>query len=145
MSEIYWITRLDSINTISLICVIVGVIISGIAAVIYYAANGQRIYDDSHGYESSARENEGYANTCKGILIWSVPVSIIFSLLMIFIPTTKQGFLIYGLGGTVDYIKQNPTARQLPDKCIKALDKWVESWSIEKKNKDENEKMKTSE
>lgn len=145
MSEIYWITRLDSINTISLICVIVGVIISGIAAVIYYAANGQRIYDDSHGYESSARENEGYANTCKGILIWSIPVSIIFSLLMIFIPTTKQGFLIYGLGGTVDYIKQNPTAKQLPDKCIKALDKWVESWSIEKKKKDEDEKIKTSE
>ena len=134
MSEIYWITRLDSINTISLICVIVGVIISGIAAVIYYAANGQRIYDDSHGYESSARENEGYANTCKGILIWSIPVSIIFSLLMIFIPTTKQGFLIYGLGGTVDYIKQNPTARQIPDKCINALDKWVDSWGVEKKD-----------
>lgn len=145
MSEIYWITRLDSINTISLICVIVGVIISGIAAVIYYAANGQRIYDDSHGYESSARENEGYANTCKGILIWSIPVSIIFSLLMIFIPTTKQGFLIYGLGGTVDYIKQNPTAKQLPDKCVKALDKWVDSWNIEKKKKDKDEKVETSE
>ena len=129
MSEIYWITRLDSINTISLICVIVGVIISGIAAAIYYAANEQRIYDDSRGYESSAKENEGYANTCKGILIWSIPVSIIFSLLMIFIPTTKQGFLIYGLGGTVDYIKQNPTAKQLPDKCIKALDKWVDGWT----------------
>lgn len=145
MSEIYWITRLDSINTISLICVIVGVITSGIAAVIYYAANGQRIYDDSHGYESSARENEGYANTCKGILTWSIPVSIIFSLLMIFVPTTKQGFLIYGLGGTVDYIKQNPTARQLPDKCVKALDKWVDSWNIEKKKKDKDEKVETSE
>ena len=134
MSEIYWITRLDSINTISLICVIVGVIISGIAAAIYYAANGQRIYDGSRGYESSAKENEGYANTCKGILIWSIPVSIIFSLLMIFVPTTKQGFLIYGLGGTVDYIKQNPTAKQLPNKCIKALDKWVDGWTEEKKD-----------
>lgn len=119
------------------------VIISGIAAVIYYTANGQKIYDNSHGYESSAIENEGYANTCKGILIWSIPVSIIFSLLMIFVPTTKQGFLIYGLRSTVDYIKQNPTARQLPDKCVKALDKWVESWSIEKKEKDKNEKVES--
>ena len=142
MSEIYWITRLDSINTISLICVIVGVIISGIAAAIYYAANGQRIYDGSRGYESSAKENEGYANTCKGILIWSIPVSIIFSLLMIFVPTTKQGFLIYGLGGTVDYIKQNPTAKQLPNKCIKALDKWVDGWTEEKKDSVKHNWMK---
>ena len=37
--------------------------------------------------------------------------------------------LIYGVGGTVDYIKANPTAKKLPDKCINALDKWVDSWT----------------
>lgn len=36
------------------------------------------------------------------------------------------------LGGTIDYIKSNETAKQLPDKCIKALDKWVENLNEEK-------------
>ena len=44
-------------------------------------------------------------------------------LINLFIPTTNQALLIYGVGGTIDYIKSNDTAKQLPDKCIKALDK----------------------
>ena len=133
MNEIYWITRLDSINTLSLICMIVGIIVSLIVTAIYYAANGQAIYDESRGYVSSAEENKRYRNTAKGVLKWCIPVTIIFCLLSIFVPTTKEALAIYGIGGTVDYIKQNPTARQLPDKCINALDKWVDSWTEEKK------------
>ena len=34
--------------------------------------------------------------------------------------------MIYGLGGTLDYIKSNEVAKQLPDKCIIALDKYLE-------------------
>lgn len=30
-----------------------------------------------------------------------------------------------------DYIKNNETAKQLPDKCINALDAWVESLTQE--------------
>ena len=35
----------------------------------------------------------------------------------------NDALLIYGVGGTIDYVKSNKTAKQLPDKCIKALDK----------------------
>jgi len=49
----------------------------------------------------------------------------------VFIPTKKDALLIYGVGGTIDYIKQNPTAKQLPDKCVKVLDKWVDNWSTD--------------
>lgn len=34
--------------------------------------------------------------------------------------------MIYGVGGTIDYIKENPASKQLPDKCVKILDKWVD-------------------
>ena len=34
--------------------------------------------------------------------------------------------MIYGVGSTIDYIKENPTAKQLPDKWVKILDKWVD-------------------
>ena len=32
------------------------------------------------------------------------------------------------------YIKSNDTAKQLPDKCINALDKWVDSY-VKEENK----------
>lgn len=51
----------------------------------------------------------------------------------IFIPTTNEALLIYGVGGTIDYVKSNKTAKQLPDKCIKALDKWADNINEENK------------
>ena len=35
----------------------------------------------------------------------------------------NDALLIYGVGCTIDYIKSNDKAKQLSDKCIKALDK----------------------
>ena len=58
-----------------------------------------------------------------------LPTTIITCLLMLFIPTTKEALLIYGVGGTIDYVKSDPVAKQIPDKCIIALDKWVSSLS----------------
>ena len=49
--------------------------------------------------------------------------------MLVFIPTTKEALLIYGVGGTIDYVKSNPVAKKIPDKCIIALDKWVDSLS----------------
>lgn len=56
----------------------------------------------------------------------------------IFVPTTKEALMIYGIGGTIDYLKENPTAKQLPDKCVNALDKWADSWVNEEDPKNEN-------
>ena len=55
----------------------------------------------------------------------------------IFVPTSKDAMLIFGVGGTIDYIKSNETIKQIPDKCINALDAWVESLT-EKESNDEN-------
>lgn len=35
--------------------------------------------------------------------------------------------LIYGVGTTLDYLQDNEKVQQLPDKCVDALDAWVES------------------
>ena len=63
----------------------------------------------------------------------SIIVTLVLTVINIFIPTKNEALLIYGVGGTIDYIKSNDTAKQLPDKCIKALDKWVENLNEEKK------------
>lgn len=135
MNEIYWITRFDSINALILTIMIVSICVSAIVAIIYYCCNGQRIYDEAYRMDE-AKECRGYMNTCKSVLKYLVPVALVFSILTVFVPTTKEALLIYGVGGTIDYIKQNPTARQLPSKCITALDKWVDSLGKEKSNSD---------
>ena len=57
----------------------------------------------------------------------------------IFIPTKNDALLIYGVGGTIDYIKSNDTVKQLPDKYIKVLDKLVDNLNEEEKMKHESE------
>ena len=56
-----------------------------------------------------------------------------------FIPTTNEALLIYGVGGTIDYIKSNDTAKQLPDKCVKALDKYLDNINKEEEKQNDNE------
>lgn len=50
---------------------------------------------------------------------------------IIFIPTQQDMMLIYGVGTTLDYLQDNEKVQQLPDKCVDALDAWVESLSEE--------------
>ena len=64
-----------------------------------------------------------------------VVCGVIAAMANIFIPTTKELLYIYGVGGTIDYIKTNDTAKQLPDKCIKALDRFADKY-IDEPEKD---------
>lgn len=59
-------------------------------------------------------------------------VFIISALIAILTPTKNEAYIIYGVGGTIDYLQSNDKAKQIPDKCIDALDKWVESLNKEK-------------
>ena len=136
MNEIYWITRLDAICCI-LICISVSS--SFVLIVSFYLAlcsrNDAETYKEYGGcwvkYMRGYKKWMRNAKRCAIALFVSVFINI-------FIPTTNQALLIYGVGGTIDYIKSNETAKQLPDKCVKALDKWVENLTKEE-NQQENE------
>lgn len=112
MREIYWITRLDALNGLLEVFIAISAIVSIIFAFLYFI-------DKSAG----CKETPFF----KRIVQNSIPAFIISTLLYVFTPTKEDMFLIYGIGGTIDYIKQNDKAKQLPDKCINALDAWVDS------------------
>ena len=114
MSEIYWITRLDYIEGIAIaIIVIAGLFTFGALFAI------------------CDREEDTFKKCCH-IFKYSVPSLLLGIFLLCFVPNTKEAMLIYGVGGTIDYIKSNDKAKQLPDKCIDALTRYVDS--IEKEN-----------
>ena len=138
MNEIYWLTRLDGINVVVQVIVIITVIISIISLVGYLVSIKNISYYKKRvkkGFKSCEVDVEEWINSAKvwkKIQVIFVPLLISSTLIKIFVPTTREAFVIYGVGGTIDYIKSNPTAKQLPDKCVKALDKWVDSWGVEK-------------
>ena len=136
MNEIYWITRLDAICCI-LICI--SVPSSFVLIVSFYLALCSRNEAETYKEYSGCLDEymRGYkkwmrnAKRCAVIFFVSVFINI-------FIPSTKQALLIYGVGGTIDYIKSNDTSKQLPDKCVKALDKYLDNLTKEE-NQKENE------
>lgn len=112
MSELYWITRLDSFCGILLFIFIV----SGIAIPILIIGL----------YNAYEEEDKEIFKIVKKALKITVPVFILSICINLFTPTTKEAYMIYGVGGTIDYIKSDSVASKLPHKVIVALDKYLE-------------------
>ena len=138
MNEIYWITRLDLIcGVLSLIAVL-----SVIATVVLFFA-GLIKRSDAYIHNEDNKTLEQHIETSKMCLYFAKRCAIIFFVsvfINFFIPTTNEALLIYGVGGTIDYIKSNDTSKQLPDKCVKALDKYLDNLT-----KEENQKQNDNE
>ena len=117
MNELYWLTRLEYIQNFLVIVMSVSGIALFISFMIWVMAN--------------------YVEEAKSALKWVIgtfTTLVISSLIFVFVPSTKEALLIWGVGSTIDYIQENETAKQLPDKCINALNDWVESFSDPKNN-----------
>ena len=130
MNEVYWITRLDAICNFLTAVAVVSFLISAFT-VVFVVCN--RI--EANNYEKGGENWNYYMQRFKMFLSYFkrfIFVAIVACFINLFIPTTNEALMIYGVGGTIDYIKSNKTAKQLPDKCIKALDKWVDNLNEEK-------------
>ncbi|MDD7755680.1 MAG: hypothetical protein PUJ51_14420 [Clostridiales bacterium] len=138
MNEIYWITRLTCICNFLTAVAVVSFLISAFI-VVFVVCN--RI--EANNYEKGGENWNYYMQRFKMFLSYFkrlIFVAIIACLINFFIPTTNEALMIYGVGGTIDYVKSNETAKQLPDKYVKALDKWVENLT-----KEENQKQNDNE
>lgn len=123
MNEIYWMTVVGNLSTALMVVWIVALIIV-LGMLLVLATSEGDVIDD----EDSAHI---FFKWLKRFVVCGV----IAAMANIFIPTTKELLYIYGVGGTIDYIKTNDTAKQLPDKCIKALDRFADKY-IDEPEKD---------
>lgn len=118
MNEIYWITRLDMINIWLIIFSVISGVIMLVLAILYTVAKSEN--------------DEPMLENVKWVLKQSTIVFFICLPLSILTPTKEEAMLIWGIGSTIDYIQDNDTVKQLPDKVVNALDAWVESLSDDK-------------
>lgn len=112
MEEMYWITRLNALHVVAGILAFVWAVFVLVLA-IYEILNFQEYENEELGCFKKFR---------KAILWGIVPL-----LILIFVPTSKQVLLIYGVGSTIDYVIDNDKIQNLPEKCIEALEEWVDS------------------
>ena len=134
MNEIYWITRLDVINVFLTLIAVFSVIA---AVVLFFIGLIKRSESDIYNEDSQTWEQ--HIETSKMCLYFGKRCAVVFCVsifINIFTPTTNEALLIYGVGGTIDYIKSNDTAKQLPDKCVKALDKYLDNLTKEENQKE---------
>lgn len=120
----YWIDVLGNISTTASILAVPFVIAAAVAI----------------GFMVTTRFDEDAKEVYSTFKKWAKSLSVCTILLIgvaVFTPSTKSMYLICGVGGTIDYLKENETAKQLPDKVVMALDKWVDS-QIEDENKDKD-------
>ena len=112
MSEIYWISRLDYIcNLFIVLSIVFGVIVVVGGFTLIVADKSDKDYSVI------------LKTVKKSLLAFSCSI-----LVVIFLPDTKQAYMIWGLGGTIDYIKSNETVQKLPDKTVQCLDKFIDKY-----------------
>lgn len=115
MNEIYWITRLDAIQTLAISAVFILGILTSISIIGWFV-------DD---FENESKF-KNMAIKCAAYI--SIPI-----FLLLFIPSKRDMLMIIGIGGTIEYLKSNDTANKLPDKVIMAIDKLLDD-TIEEEN-----------
>lgn len=112
MTEIYWITRLEAINVLFWLMILIPITMLIINFLVNLAENCSVI---------------GWRK-CR------IASFIIGVLGATFVPTKSDMLLILGVGSTIDYVQSNDTINQLPDKCVDALNAWVESLNDDNNN-----------
>ena len=131
METMYWITRLDALNITFGILLIIS-IFGTIAFIVANIISATSEFED-------VREG---AKMVKQKLTLFVVIFIISMIGCIFTPNTNEALVIYGVGGTLEWVKDNDNAKQLPDKAVEALSLYLDNINAELKENNEDTKTK---
>lgn len=123
MTELYWFTVLGNLHIITKTVIIISFLFFTILLVFYLL--------------SLSEEDEiNFRNTIGKYLRISLITLATLVILHIFIPSSNELYAIYGIGGTIDYLKENNEAKKLPDNILKATNVFLEDYT---KKKQENQ------
>lgn len=121
MKLIYFANVLDGLNDLSWVGVVLFALLLTVAFA-YFLAN---IGDDE--------EAKNGLHWCKKCVIGIF----LCSLFIVFCPTKREFYEIYGIGKTIEYIESNEQAKQLPDKVVNILDAWLDDYIKDEQKKSE--------
>lgn len=126
MKELYFLTRLDMISGWA---ITFSVLLGGVSLIAIIAYFVMKCDYNNYGGNDVRRWCEFWKSLFKKVF----PAFILFFIISIFTPTTKEAYMIYGIGGTIDYIRNDSTAVQIPHKVIEAVDMWIDDIKVTEK------------
>lgn len=116
MSDIYWITRIGTLQSFFEVVAILGVVL--LVAYLLLFPLVLEAYNEAG--ECSKKLIRKVNKTF--FVAWAISLIGYF-----FIPSQKELVIIYGVGSTIDYIKSSDKAQKLPDKALEALTRYLDS------------------
>lgn len=116
MNEIYWIQRLDNVYS-----AFEGLLVLSIVALCVLIP----------GKFVAIELSEKAQTTARRWLTASICTLSLSAAGLVFMPTTNEALTILGVGTVIDYVQDNDSLQQLPDKCVKALEAWADSLTEE--------------
>lgn len=131
MTELYWFSVLGNLSSLGAALILLAIP----ASIVLLVWFNSEMSDNRLLYSGEKKEAENARLTERALFALRLIAAAVTlgTLIVVFVPSKRDLYVIYGLGGTIDYIRQNPTGKQLPDKCIKAIDKWLGDADEEKK------------
>lgn len=123
ISDMYWITRLSSIYDAFLLIFIIAGLVAVLTGIIVLL------------FSNDDEDDNAFFKSIKKYFITAVVAVVLSGIGLVFVPKTNEALLIYGVGTTIDYVDNNETIKQLPDKAVQALDKYLDSLNKDSENK----------
>lgn len=130
MEELYWFTRVDSIHVLFSVFLALSVIFSVVAYIFYLFINPDFNSTSYSIYMSDVMDKKKkISQKFKLIGHRFALTSFIVGLIFVLVPTKQDMLLIYGVGGTLDYIQSNEQIQKLPDKVVNAIDIIIDKYT----------------
>ena len=118
---IYLILMLDSITALFMVVGVLSAIIWAITALL--SIIGESCKDAK--YTDWTENNIALVKRIRNIML---KIFIPFLTLGVFLPNSKQAAVIFSVGQTIEYVKGNEKLKELPDKAVMCLDKFISEY-----------------
>ncbi len=114
--KLYWLTRLDSIQTIGIIFLVLSII----GLLIYYIC-AIVVSDDN---DTPTTE---FCKEHKALRLWLWWIFIIVLFLLTFIPSKREAIFIMAGGKTMDFVQSDSSINKLPSQTTLLISKYLEN------------------
>lgn len=112
---------LDSITTLFMVLGVLAAIVWTVTAILSIV--GEATINDR--YSAWTEENVALVKRIRNTML---KIFIPLLTLGAFLPNSKQAAIIFSVGQTIEYVKGNEKLKELPDKAVMCLDKFISEY-----------------
>lgn len=118
---VYLLFILDKVSILACACVI-------FSAIAFFISLGFHIVASCEDSNDRSDFSVNQKNTIKKIKTIALRILIPAAIVLTFIPNSKQAAVIFTVGSAIEYVQGSDKIKELPDKAVECLDKFVSEY-----------------